>query len=363
MPACPAVTQADRFASIVERLAMRALMVIILAATLTAGSSLGQVGSSALSQAQIGAASSRTLPIEGYLMDADGALAHLTANASGIAMVGVDGVAITSKGAGLTATPDITGGVVSEARRRGLKTELLVSNYSESLGDFSPTIAGRLLRSAKHRRAVAKALARRVVAAGYGGVQLDLESLKRSDGPGLTAFAKQLRAALPGSKRLSMAVMAGETVSEYRDSGYELAKLKRIVDRFVLMAYDEHGPGWSASGPVGGTPWVKRVLAAFLRAGVPQAKTDLGVAQYGYSWPGSGKQDRSLSVAQARTLAQGRAVFDATQQEWTATLADGTVLWWSDKDTLKARRTLAAGAGIHGLAVWELSLCDVIAPS
>lgn len=44
---------------------MRALMVIILAATLTAGSSLGQVGSSALSQAQISAASSRTLPIEG----------------------------------------------------------------------------------------------------------------------------------------------------------------------------------------------------------------------------------------------------------------------------------------------------------
>lgn len=342
---------------------MRALIVIMLGVVLTGGGGLEPAAAVAATEMRPDARTAYALPIEGYLMDADGALEHLKANAGALATVGVDGVSIASSGAGLTATPDITAGVISEARRRGLKTELLVSNYSEALGDFSPKIAGRLLTSAKHRRAVAKALARRVTAAGYGGVQLDLESMTRSDGPGLTAFAKQVRAALPRSKRLSMAVMASQSAGEYRDNGYELTKLRHVVDRFVLMAYDEHGPGWSSAGPVGGTPWVKRVLAAFLGAGVPKAQTDLGVAQYGYSWPGNGKQGTSLSVAQARDLAQGRAVFDPTQQEWTATLPDGTVLWWSDKDTLRARREFAAAAGVHGLAVWELSLCDVIAPS
>ncbi|MCE1173316.1 MAG: glycosyl hydrolase family 18 protein, partial [Propionibacteriales bacterium] len=220
------------------------------------------------------------------------------------------------------------------------------------------TIAKRLLRNPRHRAAVAKALAARVKKSGFDGVQIDLESLKKADGPGLTAFVKRLRQALPRSKKISMAVMSSSRVSGYKVGGYQLTKLRPLVSRFVLMAYDQHGPGWSSAGPVGGTPWVREVLAAFVRAKVPLARIDLGVAQYGYTWPADGTVGTSLSVAQARALAGDRARFDVTQQEWTATLADGTVLWWSDRDTLAARRELAASAGVHGLAVWELSLAD-----
>ncbi len=299
-----------------------------------------------------------TLPVEGYLMDDDAAIGHLQTNIAAISIVGIDGVSLTSSGARLTATPDISAEAIALAHRNHKLAELLLSNYSDSVGDFSPKIAARLLRSPRHRAAVAKALAARVKKAGFDGVQIDLESMKKADGPGLTAFVKKLRKALPARKTISMAVMSSSSVSGYKAGGYQLTTLRRYVNRFVLMAYDQHGPGWSSAGPVGGTPWVRTVLAAFVRAKVPLSRIDLGVAQYGYVWPGDGSQGRSLGVNQARALAGDLARFDATQQEWTATLADGSVLWWSDRDTLAARRELAADAGVHGLAVWELSLAD-----
>lgn len=300
------------------------------------------------------------LPIEGYLMAEDGAARFVTANAGAIRTVGVDGVNLTSSGARLTATPKAAAAIVSVAHSSGMKAELLLGNYSEAIGDFSPKIAGRLLKSAKHRSAVVKVLVAKVKKGHYDGVQLDLESLSRTHAAGLTAFVKRLREVLPAHKTISMAVMASETAGGYGRSGYQLTKLRSVVGRFVLMAYDQHGPTWSKAGPIGGTVWVKQVLAAFIAAGVPKPRIDLGVGEYAYTWPANGSKGTVLSVAQARALAGGRATYDAIQQEWTATLSNGTVLWWSDATTLKARTQLALTQGIHGLAVWELSLGDAI---
>lgn len=300
------------------------------------------------------------LPVEGYLMTGPGAYRLVTENAEGLATVGVDGVTVTSSGGRLTTVPTSAKAIVRTAHAHGLKAELLISNYSNSLGDFSPAIAGRLLTSAKHRAAVVKSLVYKVKKRHFDGVQIDLESLKHSHGPGLTAFVKKLRAALPSRKTISMAVMSSTHSAGYARQGYQLSKLKKPIDRFVLMAYDQHGPGWSEAGPIGGTPWVKRVLASFIAAKVPKKKIDLGVAEYGYTWPADGSQGKSVSVARARKLAGSRARYDSRQQEWTATLANGTVLWWSDATSFAARRTLAEQQGLHGLAVWELSLGDPI---
>lgn len=300
------------------------------------------------------------LPVEGYLMSGAGTYRFVTKNAAAITTVGVDGVTLTSSGGRLTRVPASAKTIIKHAHARGLKVELLISNYSSSLGDFSPAIAGRLLTSAKHRTAVVKSLAYKVKKRHFDGVQVDLESLKRSHGPGLTAFVRQLRAALPARKTISMAVMASERPSGYASRGYQLSKLTKRIDRFVLMGYDQHGPGWSKAGPIGGTPWVKRVLASFVALKVPKAKLDLGVGEYGYTWPANGTLGKSLSVAQARKLAGSRARYDSGQQEWTATLANGTVLWWSDGTTFTARKALVRQQGLHGLAVWELSLSDPI---
>jgi spore germination protein YaaH len=301
-----------------------------------------------------------SLPIEGYLLANDGAEQYVVTNAHALALVGVDGVNLSSRGSALSATPSGAAPIVEAAHARGLKVELLMGNYDESIGDFSPAIATKLLSSSRNRSAVISSLVSKVTAGGYDGVQIDLESLDSSHTAGLTAFMSALRSALPARASVSMALMATDTAAGYTAEGYNVAALATSVNRFVLMAYDQHGPTWTDAGPIGGTPWVKSVLSAFIKAGAPKAKVDLGVAEYAYTWPGDGSDGEQLSVAAARVRAGSAARFDSTQQEWTATLSDGTVLWWSDARTLTSRVALARQYGVHGLAVWELSLADPI---
>lgn len=69
------------------------------------------------------------------------------------------------------------------------------------------------------------------------------------------------------------------------------------------------------------------------------------------------QQARDLAAADGVTSA-----YDGTAGEWTVTLSDGSVLWWSDAQSPAARRTLATAKGVHGLAVWDLGLSDTVQP-
>jgi spore germination protein YaaH len=291
----------------------------------------------------------------GYIESGD-ELAALRRNLPGLSSVGVDGINITSSGAAVSAVDPGGRRMLVVAHRAGKRSELLLGNYSDAIGDFDPAAAHRLFTSASNRRTVIAALVADV-RSGWDGIHLDFESLGAADRSGLTRFTTQLRAALPARKTLSMAVMASTTRQGYRDTGYDLPALACQLTHVVLMAYDQHGPTWNGPGPIGGLPWAKQALRAML-ASVPRAKVLLGVAGYGYTWPthGTGEQ---LSDAEARAVAQ-HPLWDATQAEWHATLASGGQLWWSDARSQRVRRELACRLGLAGIAVWSLGLSDRI---
>ena len=127
----------------------------------------------------------------------------------------MDGVELTPDADGITAVPGRSRPVLRAAHRHGDTAELLVSNYSDSLGDFDPALAHRMLTSPAHRAHVAAALARVVRRQGWDGVQIDLESLRAHDRSGLTAFVGALRRALPQRAPISMAVMAETSRAAY----------------------------------------------------------------------------------------------------------------------------------------------------
>ncbi len=241
------------------------------------------------------------------------------------------------------------------ARRAGRSPVLLLSNYSDRLGDFDEPAAWRMLSSRAHRRAAARALA--VRARGYDGVQLDLESLRRRDLPGLTAFTRAVRRALPRGRTVSMALMTSDSDAGYRALGYDLRTLGRLLDVVVVMTYDQHGP-WSGPGPVASLPWVRRTLG-FLLTRVPRAKVDLGAAAYGYQWGGGAAE---LSVPDARRVAGDAARWSERDGEWHATLPGGRTLWWDDARSVEVRRRLAASEGLHGLAIWQLGSSGDLTP-
>jgi spore germination protein YaaH len=232
---------------------------------------------------------------------------------------------------------------------------LLFSNYNNRLGDFDEPRAHRMLVRAHKRTTAARALARR--AAGFRGVQIDLESLRRRDTRSLVSFTRAVRRALPRGKTVSMAFMASSNARGYAARGYNLTALSRLLDVAALMTYDQHGP-WSGPGPIAALPWVRAELRYFLTR-VPRSKVDLGAAAYGYQWGGGASE---VTVPQARSLAGSRAAWNATYGEWQATLPGGRRLWWDDARSVALRRQLAVAQHLHGLAIWQIGSSGRLQP-
>lgn len=298
------------------------------------------------------------LPVLGYA-EAGTSAATVNASAAGLTTVGVDGVNINAGGTDVPTPGAESLTLLRQAHAKGLGGEILVGNYSDSLNDFDPAATHAMVSSPANIDRVVSKLADAVRGQGWDGVGVDLEAVRAEDRDGLVDFVTALKAALPAGKTVDLAVTAFTSAQEYADNGYDLGRLGAALDRIELMAYDQHGP-WSEAGPIGGLPWQEQALNVVL-ADVPAAKVDLGVAGYGYTWSDGGGSQVGDAQARDRVAADGSAAqWDETQGEWTATLHDGTVLWWSDAKSWPLREFLAGGYHLHGLALWSLGLSDPV---
>jgi spore germination protein len=303
-------------------------------------------------------------PVLAYQEEGD-ATSLIAASAAALEQVGVDGVNISSNGTSVGRPDSDATAQLAAAHSQGKKAEVLIGNFSESLGDFDEPAAHKMLASTTNINAVVNTLKSAVNSQGWDGVGIDLESLQARDTSGLLAFIKALKKAIPG-KAVSIAVTCFTSEQEFQDNGYNLSALGQAVDRLVLMAYDEHGFGDSGPGPIGALSWQTTGLDLVLgHMNGNNDKVILGEAGYGYRWYkdwSSGHVDQ-VSDAQARSLAGSKAVWDTSAHEWHATLTDGSVMWWADAKSLADRQSLVTSRGVHGLAVWDLGLSDPITRS
>jgi spore germination protein len=323
--------------------------------------------------ADAAAAGVPSLDVTGFVLEgADPEL--LEASAASLDVVGVDGVLVSVDGTSVSAPSADVEAQRDAAHALGLAAQLLVSNFDDGIGDFSEPVAHALLASPANRSAVVADLASRVTTGGWDSLMIDLESLTSADSAGLTAFAGELRAAVGPDVRLDLALQASPTVEGYAELGYDVPALAPSIDHLTLMAYDQHGP-WEPDdpGPVGSLDWTIDSLAALAEL-APTDQVVLGVAGYGYRWSGGGGDDDDddddsvgaagpVSDEEARDSVEdagGSARWDSTAAEQTATLDDGSVLWWSDARSLDTRVSLARGLGLAGVAVWSLDLSDPV---
>jgi len=284
---------------------------------------------------------------------------RLAADAEALDTVSVAGIGLRRTGGAVSQpTPDVQR-VRAAAAERGLRTQLVMSNYSNRLGDFDPASLHRLLSDPARSARVAARVADLAEQGGWDGVNVDLERVRPGDAAGLTRFVQLVSDALPASSTTSVDVSASTSAAGYRQGGYDLAGLGRAADVVVLMTYDQHGPTWSGPGPVGDLRWQREAVETAVTQ-VPAEQVDLGVAGYGYTWPRSGT-GRTVTVAQARTLVARDGVrprWHADSGEWSARLDDGTRMWWSDRRSYERRVKLARDLGVHGVALWQLGSAD-----
>lgn len=113
----------------------------------------------------------------------------------------------------------------------------------------------------------------------YDGVQIDWELVMKEDAHNFWNFLKQLKKRLHG-KMLTVAIPARTRTLE--KDAYNYAELSKIVDRIIVMAYDEH---WSTSspGPIASLAWCKRI-ADYAKTVIPEDKLVMGCPFYARAW-------------------------------------------------------------------------------
>ena len=193
-------------------------------------------------------------------------------------------------------------------------------------------------------------------AAPYDGVQVDFEAVATADIDNYYYFLCLLKQCLGPAKRLGVALPARFSPAQDR-LGYE--RIGGLVDRVVVMAYDEH---WSSGepGPVASLEWCAKV-AAYAASRIEPGKLVMGAPFYGRSWA-----DKSLSRSYrysgvAGLLAEkgipevGRAG-DIPYVEYGESVL--VRLYFDDAFSMSSRLALYRAASVRNVAFWRLGQED-----
>jgi spore germination protein YaaH len=189
----------------------------------------------------------------------------------------------------------------------------------------------------------------------FDGLQIDFESIPVRDRDNFVEFLRLLKAGL-GDKALSVALPA-----RFDEAGDVLgyARIAEIVDRVIVMAYDEH---WSTSapGPVASLEWCNRV-AAYVGTKIPLVKLVMGVPFYGRAWTDK-RLARAYKHSAVLEIIDEQRIDDVERESgvpwFTYEEIVSVTLYYDDIVSLAARLSMYRDAGVLNVAFWRLGQED-----
>jgi spore germination protein YaaH len=203
--------------------------------------------------------------------------------------------------------------------------------------------------SAERRNLIADLLA---AAKNYDGLQIDFENIPARDGEAFLSFLKELRAGL-GDKVFSVALPA--RVRKIADDINDYEKIAPIVDRVLVMAYDEHWSG-SAPGSVASLSWCSRVAEYALRV-IGSEKLIMGLPFYGRAW-GDHNPSRALIYPTIERLIREREVTDIRRENgipvFNYEIPVSVEVYFEDEYSLSVRMELYKSLGVTSIGFWRL---------
>ncbi|MET0240619.1 MAG: glycosyltransferase [Sphingobium sp.] len=227
----------------------------------------------------------------------------------------------------------------------------MVQNFMGAEWDGANIAA--LLRDPFQHSALVARLSDLVRAKKSAGLVMDFEALPRGAMPDYLHFLAQLHHALPKGAELAVTAPA-------QDEAWPLAKLGKVADRLILMAYDEHWEG-GTPGPIASQNWFVDQVEAGLRA-VGRERLVVALGSYAYDWHGDDTdalsiEDAWLSAHDSSAPVQfdpssGNAGFayDEAGQHHQLWMLDAATSW----NQMQALKRL----GIDDIAMWRLGSED-----
>lgn len=253
------------------------------------------------------------------------------------------------------------------ARKNGLKVFAVVHNFVG--GGFSRQVVSDILKDPKTRGAASGSIVWILKEYGYDGVNVDFENIDPALRNEYVAFLAELAQKMRGSGKLLTVCVPGKTHDAPKDrwaGAFDYAKIGRIADKVVIMAYDEHWIGGDP-GPIASINWVQSVVEYATRTISPD-RILLGLAAYGYDWPtsdgravGMGRMLGEPYLAEVARSSRAAIIWDDRAQVpyfkyWRGT--QERTVYFENKYSAAFKLELARKFGLGGVAVWRLGLED-----
>ncbi len=189
----------------------------------------------------------------------------------------------------------------------------------------------------------------------YDGVQVDFEAVATKDLDNYYDFISLLAKSL-GGKRLSVALPACSVEASDR-FGY--ARLAKVADRVIVMAYDEH---WSSGlpGPVASIEWC-RATAAYALSKVEPSRLVMGSPFYGRAWADK-NPSRAYRYSGIESLFAEKGISLVQRQdglpfvEYTETVK--VKLYYDDRISILARMDMYRASKVSNIAFWRIGQED-----
>ena len=305
-----------------------------------------------------------------YLTDAPDAIASFDAHWQQVSVIAPQSYKVDAHG---ELTGNVPQRVFDVARAHHIPIMPLIVNPGWNLELFHTLVNDSLARAHMIEQMVT--LGKRD---GYWGWQFDFEQIHVNDRAALTRFFAETAAALHANgMKLSIAVYPdpGDLQDatpfhtwlwQYLVGAYDLKGLADAGDFLSLMTYLQHTPR-TPPGPVGGLPYMKRVVEHALALGVPTEKISLGVPFFSMQWYTDWSQDkkgfswsRGMDWKSAQTLLQkyhAKAHWDAEQGASEARWENHGVFeyaWIEDARAFDAKLDLQRKYKLRGISVWRI---------
>ncbi|GHV90600.1 hypothetical protein AGMMS50268_11030 [Spirochaetia bacterium] len=203
--------------------------------------------------------------------------------------------------------------------------------------------------SAERKELIADLLA---AARNYDGLQIDFESIPARDGGAFLSFLAELRAGLKG-KAFTVALPA--RTKPVANDVNDYAKIKPLVDRILVMAYDEH---WSTSapGPIASMSWCKKVADYALRV-IGREKLIMGIPFYGRAW-GDKTTSQAYMYSGIEKIQNENPVTEIRRENGIPTfdyeVPVSVKVYYEDDYSLASRMDMYANMGVNAVGFWRL---------
>ena len=190
----------------------------------------------------------------------------------------------------------------------------------------------------------------------YDGLQIDYEYIPPRDRLNFLSFLEEVRDRLPKEKMFSIAVPARmRTIS---DDIYPYPKIEKLVDRIIIMAYDEH---WSTSEPgsIASIAWCKKI-AQYAKTVIPTEKLVMGLPSYGRSWGRSWNRAFYNSGVMRIWRENGRPEIKRTNAipHFSFTVPLSVTMYYEDDYSMLYRSKMYENLGIEKIGFWRIGFED-----